>query len=165
MFSKRTCYAIHAGRFSRLHFLKHRYTFVGDDYWWHRCRSIQRSQMARDRNYMGAPINYYQAVCHPHETINSVAPVHRRADKLSRPSALLAFTHPSFLILLFYVHIFFLQYSRRYLTTGRLMKISPIGTGHSSRRQDSDVTDDLFVSTTRSWLFDAIIRQNVKMFR
>lgn len=69
--------------------------------------------MARDRNYTDTPINYYQAVCHPHETINSVAPVHRRADKLSRPVAL-AFlrartnTHASSVpSLLFYVHIFF----------------------------------------------------------
>lgn len=46
-----------------------------------------RFQMARNRNYTGAPINYYQAVCHSHETINSVAPVHRRADKLSRSVA------------------------------------------------------------------------------
>lgn len=85
--------------------------------------------MARDRNYTDAPINYYQAVCHPHETINSVAPVHRRANKLSRPSARAISPHmhiplPS---LLFYVHIFFLQYSRRYLTIGRLMKIFPAG--------------------------------------
>jgi len=106
MFSKRTQmpHAIHAGRFSRLHFLEHHYTFVGDDYWWHRCRSIQRSQMVRDRNYTGAPINYYQAVCHPHETINSVAPVHRRADKLSRLAARaspLVHTHPFLFMYIF----------------------------------------------------------------
>lgn len=156
MFSKRTQmpHAIHAGRFSRLHFLEHHYTFVGDDYWWHRCRSIQRSQMARDRNYRDAPINYYQAVCHPHETINSVAPVHRRADKLSRPAArasLRAHTHPPS-PLLFYVHIFFQQYSRRYLTTGRLMKIL-------SRSNGAFIADKIL-----TWLMIYLFQQHGRGF-
>ena len=108
MFSKRTQmpHAIHAGRFSRLHFLEHHYTFVGDDYWWHRYRSIQRSQMARDCNYTDAPINYYQAVCHPHETINSVAPVHRRADKLSRSAAHASPRAYTCVCLFFFMYIF-----------------------------------------------------------
>lgn len=120
-----------------------------------------RFQMARDRNYTGAPINYYQAVCHPHETINSVAPVHRRADKLSRsvarafsPPAVLAFCQPSlasplslslsfsrFLALPIY---FLLSISQRYLTADRLMKIFPAGTKHSSCRQDSDTRSMIY---------------------
>lgn len=121
-----------------------------------------RFQMARDRNYTGAPINYYQAVCHPHETINSVAPVHRRADKLSRsvarafsPPAVLAFCqsppplHSLFLSLSFSHFLalpiyFLLSISQRYLTAGRLMKIFPAGTKHSSCRQDSDTRSMIY---------------------
>jgi hypothetical protein len=55
--------------------------------------------------HASASINYYQAVCHSHETINSVAPVHRRADKLSRSMR----SHPNRLPLphsLTYIYIF-----------------------------------------------------------
>lgn len=68
------------------------------------------------------------------------------ADKLSRPSARASHrihtsplpAHPTPPPLLFYVHIFFLRYSWRYLTTGRLMKIFPVGTG-------------AFIAPTRFW--------------
>lgn len=63
--------------------------------------------MVRDRNYTDAPINYYQAVCHPHETINLVALVHRRADKLSRSSARVSLrTCTSSPSLFFFMYIF-----------------------------------------------------------
>lgn len=113
---------IHAGRFSwpalpraSLYIRRRRLLMIRDAD--QSAATRRASQMACDRSQLHgrAPINYYQTVCHLHETINSVGSVHRRADKLSRPTALVHLPTSSSPTLpsLLRVH-FLLPISRRY---------------------------------------------------
>jgi len=154
--------AIHAGRFSGAT-LPRASLYIrmsGGGYWWRwrrrrcRCRSIPmrlRLQMVRRLQlHASASINYYQAVCHSHETINSVAPVHRRADKLSRSMR----SHPRHSplphpLIYIYIYIYFLWPIYRWtsvtLFNGRPFNGNfPDPTDHSSYRRDSDTQSMIY---------------------